>query len=94
MHNYYTYITTNPGKTTFYTGVTNDLSRRLQEHYENRGKNKTFAGRYFCYKLVYFEQCSDVRAAIFREKEIKAMSREEKVQLIRTMNPEMNFLVL
>jgi putative endonuclease len=94
MHNYYTYITTNPGKTTFYTGVTNDLYRRLQKHYENRGKNKTFAGRYYCYKLLYFEHCPDVRAAIAREKEIKAMSREEKAQLIKTLNPELNFLVL
>ncbi len=94
MHNYYTYITTNPGKTTFYTGVTNDLYRRLQEHHENRGKNKTFAGRYYCYKLLYFEHCPDVRAAIAREKEIKAMSREEKAQLIKTLNPELNFLVL
>ena len=94
MRLYYIYITTNPGKTTLYTGVTNDLSRRLVEHYENRGKNKTFAGRYYCYKLVYFEYCPDVRAAITREKEIKAMSRAEKESLIRTMNPEFDFLRL
>ena len=54
-HNYFVYIITNPRKTVLYTGMTNDLSVRVQQHYENRGNKKTFAGRYYCYKLLYFE---------------------------------------
>jgi putative endonuclease len=52
---YCVYITTNPAKAVLYIGVTNDLARRLGQHYENRGSKETFAGRYFCYNLLYFE---------------------------------------
>ena len=89
--NYYVYITTNPGKTTLYTGVTNDLKLRLQQHYHNRGKKESFAGRYYCYKLVYFETYSDIKQAIRREKEIKDLSREKKKALIASKNPKWNF---
>ncbi|MCI0693611.1 GIY-YIG nuclease family protein [candidate division KSB1 bacterium] len=92
--NYYVYITTNPGKTTLYTGVTNDLKLRLQQHYQNRGKKDSFAGRYYCYKLVYFETYSDINQAIQREKEIKDLSREKKKELVASKNPRWNFLVL
>jgi putative endonuclease len=51
---YYVYITTNPAKTVLYIGVTSSLPRRLGQHYENRGNNETFAGRYFCYNLLYY----------------------------------------
>ncbi|MGH7495767.1 MAG: GIY-YIG nuclease family protein [bacterium] len=91
---YYVYITTNPGKTAFYTGVTNDLKRRLQQHYQNRGKRETFAGRYYCYKLVYFETYSDINLAIQREKEIKDLSRKKKKALIVSMNPKWNFYMV
>ncbi len=50
-HQYYVYIVTNPTKTSVYTGVTNDIRRRIQEHFENRGNPNTFAGRYFCYNF-------------------------------------------
>ena len=76
--NYYVYITTNPGKTVLYTGVANDLRVRIQQHLENRGKKNTFAGKYYCYKLIYFELFSDIKQAIAREKEIKDMSRNEE----------------
>ncbi|WP_317195361.1 GIY-YIG nuclease family protein [Rufibacter roseolus] len=46
-HNYFVYITSNPGKTVLYTGVTNDLEVRLQQHKENRGKPESFAGKYY-----------------------------------------------
>lgn len=92
--NYYVYIITNPGKTVLYTGVTNNLKLRLQQHRENRGKPGTFAGRYYCHKLVYYETHGDVRQAIARAKEIKNMSREKKEKLIRTQNPRWNFLLL
>jgi putative endonuclease len=58
---YYAYITTNPAKAVLYIGVTNDLARRLAQHYENRGNNDTFAERYFCYNLVYTEQFTDIK---------------------------------
>lgn len=88
---YYVYITTNPGKTTLYTGVTNNLKLRLQQHYQNRGKKESFAGRYYCYKLVYFETYADINQAIRREKEIKDLSREKKEELIASKNPKWNF---
>jgi len=92
--NYYVYITTNPGKSVLYTGVTNDLKVRLLQHYQNRGNKKTFSGRYYCYKLLNFETYSDINQAIAREKEIKDMSRERKEELIAIKNPKWNFLVV
>ena len=85
--NFFVYITTNPRKTTLYTGVTNDLERRMKEHFENRGNPKTFAGKYFCYNLIYYERYSSINMAIEREKEIKNLSRQLKMELIKTMNP-------
>jgi len=90
MHLYYVYITTNPRKTTFYTGVTNDLIRRLSEHRANRGNQKKFAGKYYCYKLVYFEIFDKIEDAIAREKEIKNLSREKKLELIKAKNPNLD----
>jgi len=90
--NYFTYITTNPRKTVFYVGVTNNLERRLTEHYQNRGKPETFAGKYYCYNLLYYERHSKMQDAIEREKEIKLMNREEKEKLIKTENPGLLFL--
>jgi putative endonuclease len=89
---YYVYITTNPAKTVLYIGVTNSLPRRLGQHYENRGNNETFAGRYFCYNLLYYEQVMDIKAAISREKESKGWTRAKKEALIDTLNPEREFL--
>lgn len=90
--NYYVYITTNPGRTVLYTGVTNALKRRLLEHYKNRGDKKNFAGRYYCYDLIYYEYYTDIRQAIAREKEIKDMPRKKKEELIATKNPNWNTL--
>ena len=84
---YYVYITTNPAKRVLYIGVTNDLSRRLAQHYENRGNNETFVGRYFCYNLVYTEQFTDTKASISREKELKGWTRAKKNALIADTNP-------
>lgn len=68
-HNYFVYIVTNPTKTVLYTGVTNDLTTRLQQHYENRGNKSSFAGKYFCYNLLYWERFQYIDHAIEREKE-------------------------
>ena len=66
--NYYVYMTTNPGKTVLYTGVTNDLQRRLLEHSKNRGSKKNFAGKYYCYKLIYNEYFTDIYQVIQRKR--------------------------
>ena len=92
QHNYYVYIITNPGKTVLYVGVTNDLERRLAEHFSNRRQAGTFAGRYYCYQLLYFERHASIQHAIEREKAIKMMKRADKEALIRTINPGMCFL--
>jgi putative endonuclease len=91
-HNYYVYILTNPGKTVLYIGVTNNLSVRLSQHKENRGKPETFAGKYYCYKLVYWENYKYVRDAILREKELKLLNRDKKIELIKTINPTFDFM--
>jgi len=94
MKNYYVYISTNPRKTVLYTGVTNNLKKREIEHYENRGKTDNFAERYYCYKFLYYEHFFDINQAILREKEIKKMSRSDKMKLIKTKNPRLEFLVI
>ena len=94
MPNYafYVYITTNPDKSVLYTGMTNDLIRRLEEHYDSRGQSDKFAGKYHCYNLVYWEYHKYVSHAIEREKEIKGWRREKKISLIESLNPEWKFL--
>ncbi len=86
------YIITNFNKTTLYIGVTNELGYRLVEHYQNRGKRETFAGRYHCYYLIYFENHDTPDGAIQREKEIKKWNRSKKEELINSFNPEWTFL--
>jgi putative endonuclease len=91
MKLYYVYILTNHTKNVLYIGVTNDLKRRLREHEGNRGESKTFAGRYYAYKLVYYEIFNSIRDAIAREKELKKMTRAEKFELIKSKNPSLAF---
>jgi putative endonuclease len=82
---YFVYIMTNVSRT-LYTGVTNNLVRRVYEH-----KNKIipgFTSRYNIAELVYFEETSDVQAALTREKEIKGWRRAKKSQLIASVNPK------
>jgi putative endonuclease len=81
---YYVYVMTNPGDTVLYTGVTNDLIRRVWEHKEKLVPG--FTKKYNIVKLVYYEVVDDVESAILREKQIKAGSRQEKMQLIDSMN--------
>jgi putative endonuclease len=83
---YCVYIMTNSYNTVLYTGVTNDLQRRVIEHRE--GKGGKFTAKYRVSKLVFFEVSDDVEAAIYREKQIKGGSRQKKVALIESMNPE------
>ena len=81
---YYVYIMTNQYHTVLYTGVTNDLRRRVYEHKNNLVKG--FTQRYNVHKLVYFETTPDVNQAIYREKQLKGGSRQDKIDLINTRN--------
>lgn len=92
MGHYFVYIITNNTKKVLYIGVTNDLERRLDEHYRNRGNKKSFAGRYYCYKLLYWEWFDCIDHAIEREKELKKWSRKKKEALINSLNPSWEFL--
>ena len=83
---YYVYILTNKNHTVLYTGVTNHLIRRVYEH-KNHLDPKSFTSKYKVDKLVYFEETSDVRAAIEREKQIKSWPRDRKTDLIFEKNP-------
>ena len=91
-HKYWVYFVTNKSKTTLYIGVTNDLKIRLEQHYNNRGDNTTFAGRYHCFNLVYYEEYKYIDKAIKREKQLKKWSRKKKEFLISTKNKNWTFL--
>ncbi len=82
---YYVYILTNKSNRVMYIGVTNNLERRLYEHKQELVEG--FTKRYHVHKLVYYEQTSDVRSAIQREKELKGWLRTKKNALVETMNP-------
>lgn len=92
-HTYYIYIITNKAKTVLYTGVTNHLKIRLSQHknYIITG-NQTFASKYNVQYLLYFEKFTWIQEAIAREKEIKGWRKQKKLNLIKTINPELNFL--
>ena len=76
----------NKGNTVLYTGVTNDLKRRVYEHREKLVDG--FAEKYNIFKLVYYEVSQDIESAILREKQVKGGSRQKKVELISSMNKE------
>jgi putative endonuclease len=87
---YYVYIMTNKINSTLYTGVTNDLKRRVFEH-----KNKLIEGftkKYNIDKLVFYEAYDDINYAIAREKQIKGGTRAKKIKLIEDMNSRWNDL--
>ncbi len=85
--NYYVYILANSTNVTIYTGVTNDLVRRVYEHKHDFDPN-SFSARYRVHKLVYYEATGDVNSAIAREKQIKGWRRSKKNELITRMNPQ------
>ena len=86
MKRYFVYIVGNASRTSVYTGVTNDLYRRIQEH--KAGEIPGFTSKYKCNKLLYYEEHADIREAISREKQIKGWTRSKKEALIATINPE------
>jgi putative endonuclease len=89
---YYVYLLTNFANTVIYTGVTNNLGRRVFEH-----KNKQalgFTAKYNINKLVYYEITNDINEALKREKQLKAGSRKKKIELIEKMNKSWDDLYL
>lgn len=84
---YYVYILTNANKNLIYIGVTNNLIRRVYEHKHHLDKG-SYTARYNIDQLVYFEETSDVEAAISREKQLKGWNRARKNRLVESKNPE------
>ena len=84
-HSYCVYIMSSLSRT-LYTGMTNNLDRRVVEHKE--ASPGSFTARYHVNRLVYFEEYRYVNAAIAREKEIKKLTRRQKIKLIEEMNPQ------
>ena len=82
---YYVYILTTKNDTALYIGVTNNLQKRLYEHKSEQING--FTKKYHIHKLIYFEQYSDINAAISREKQLKRWKRSKKELLIATKNP-------
>lgn len=78
-HNYFIYITTNLNKTVLYTGVTNDLLSRIHQHKDDvKQNNKSFAAKFNCTHLIYYEHFDYIQDAIDREKQIKGWKRFKK----------------
>ncbi|MBR4905996.1 MAG: GIY-YIG nuclease family protein [Clostridia bacterium] len=86
MNHYYVYILTNWNNKVMYVGVTGNLLRRLYEH--KNGVYEGFTKKYHVHKLVYFEETSEVYAALTREKQLKGLLRSKKNALVETMNPD------
>ena len=84
---YYVYMLANVTGTVVYTGVTNDVVRRVYEHKHNLDPN-SFTAKYDVHKLVYFEETPSDYAAISREKQIKSWNRKRKNELVESMNPK------
>lgn len=84
---WYVYIITNYTNSVFYTGITNNLEKRIYEHKQGFIKN-SFSSRYKLYKLVWFEEFSTPSEAIEAEKKVKDFRREKKLNLIKTINPQ------
>ncbi len=83
-HDYYVYIMASVSGT-LYIGVTNDLMRRVSEHQQELIEG--FTKKYGCKKLVYYENFSEIRQAIAREKYLKGLKRMKKAVLIKSVNP-------
>jgi putative endonuclease len=90
QHNYYVYIVTNRHRSVVYTGVTNNLQRRVYEH-EN-GLIPGFSKKYNCHYLIWYERFQYIQHAIDREMEIKKWRREKKNRIIKDFNPTWSFL--
>jgi putative endonuclease len=86
FNTYYVYMMTNKSNRVLYTGVTNHLERRVNEHKSKAVKG--FTKQYNATKLVYFEETSDIKAAIEREKQLKGLLRTKKNKIVESINPD------
>ena len=86
------YIVTNKYRTTFYIGITSNLNKRITEH--KLGKGSSFTSKYNLIDLVYFEEFSEIKQAILREKQLKNWKHEWKLNLIKEKNPKLIILDL
>lgn len=84
----YVYILSNKNRTTFYIGITNNLTRRIYEH--KQGLIKGFTEKYKLKELLYFEEYNDINDAIRREKQLKNWHRSWKAYLIKKFNPTLS----
>ena len=83
---------TNSYRTTFYIGVTSNLSKRISEHAEGIGSK--FTKKYNLKDLIYFEKFTDLNQAIDREKQLKNWHKDWKLNLIRELNPKLETLIM
>lgn len=90
IYTFYVYILTNKRKTVLYTGVTSNLHKRLFQHSTKQNEN-SFTAKYNVEFLVYYEKFGWIQQAIEREKEIKNFPRSKKMELIRDVNPNLDF---
>lgn len=86
VRTFYVYIVSNFGRTVLYTGITNNIERRMFEHKSN---TSNFTTRYKCHYLMYYETFHNPSTAIAREKQLKKWRREWKIIAIRKDNPDM-----
>ncbi|WP_319480449.1 GIY-YIG nuclease family protein [uncultured Draconibacterium sp.] len=86
----FVYIMSNSKRTTFYIGVTSDLKTRIADH--KNGIGSAFTSKYKLTDLMYYEDFPDIYQAIDREKQLKNWHRDWKINLIKSVNPEMNDL--
>lgn len=88
---YYVYILANTSRKVLYIGVTSNLDQRVDQHNSNEDKN-SFTNKYNVHDLIYFEEFSDIKEAIKREKQLKGWSRSKKITLISSMNAKLETL--
>ena len=84
---YFVYMLNSSSRRALYTGMTNCLIRRVNQH-RSQDTKRSFASRYRAYRLVYYEEFSDIHACIRREKEVKGWTRAKKNALVESMNPK------
>ncbi len=86
---YYTYILSNKRRTVYYVGFTDGIDRRWRQHEIKYFKN-AFTSRYNVDELLYFEEYNTIKEALAREKQLKGWARERKIELIKTVNPNLD----